>query len=89
MYRRHNPVRRHRGFVQLYAEGVKRILTMYFGPDTVLLAMDLRFRKNLSGREMEESVKRMESKIRLRHDKIKHIFIESDSLTPQAEPPLS
>ena len=70
-------------------EAVKRMLTMYFGPDTVLLAMDLRFRKNLSGREMEESVKRMESKIRLRHDKIKHIFIESDSLTPQAEPPLS
>jgi cation diffusion facilitator family transporter len=70
-------------------EAVKRILTMYFGPDTVLLAMDLRFRKNLSGREIEESVKRMESKIRLRQDKIKHIFIESDSLTPQAEAPLS
>jgi cation diffusion facilitator family transporter len=70
-------------------EGVNRMLTMYFGPDTVLLAMDLRFRKNLSGREMEESVKRIESKIRLRHEKIKHIFIESDSLTPQAEAPLS
>lgn len=70
-------------------EGAKRILTMYFGPDTVLLAMDLRFRKNLSGRETEESVKRIEAKIRLRHEKIKHIFIESDSLTAQAEPPLS
>jgi cation diffusion facilitator family transporter len=70
-------------------EGVNRMLTMYFGPDTVLLAMDLRFRKNLSGREMEESVKRIESKIRLRHEKIKHIFIESDSLTPQAQAPSS
>jgi divalent metal cation (Fe/Co/Zn/Cd) transporter len=70
-------------------EAVKRILTMYFGPDTVLLAMDLRFRKNLSGREIEESVKRIESKIRLCHERIKHIFIESDSLTPQAEAPLS
>jgi hypothetical protein len=49
----------------------------------------LRFRKNLSGREIEESVKRIESKIRLRHEKIKHTFIESDSLMPQAEPPLS
>ena len=70
-------------------EAVNRMLTMYFGPDTVLLAMDLRFRKNLSGREMEESVKRMEPKIRLRHEKIKHIFIESDSLTPQAGAPIS
>ena len=70
-------------------EGAKRILTMYFGPDTVLLAMDLRFRKNLSGRETEESVKRIEAKIRLQHEKIKHIFIESDSLTAQAEAPLS
>ena len=41
-------------------ERVNRMLTMYFGPDTVLLAMDLRFRKNLSGREMEEGVKRIE-----------------------------
>ena len=61
---------------------VNRMLTMYFGPNTILLAMDLRFRKNLSGREMEESIKRLESQIRRRHDKIQHIFIESDSLVP-------
>lgn len=61
---------------------VNRMLTMYFGPSTVLLAMDLRFRKGISGREMEESVKRLESKIRQRYENIKHIFIESDSLAP-------
>lgn len=59
---------------------VNRMLTMYFGPDTILLAMDLRFRKNISGRETEESIKRLESQIRQRHNKIHHIFIESDSL---------
>jgi cation diffusion facilitator family transporter len=67
---------------------VKRMLTMHFGPDTILLAMDLRFRKNLSGREMEESIKRLESQIRRRHAKIHHIFIESDSLaSPDADEP--
>src|SRR5689334_2418131 len=60
---------------------VKRILTMYFGPDTVLLAMDLRFHKNLSGREMEESVKRLETEIHQHHPKVQHIFIESDSFS--------
>jgi cation diffusion facilitator family transporter len=67
---------------------VKRMLTMYFGPDTILLAMDLRFRKNLSGREMEESIKRLESQIRRRYEKIQHIFIESDSLaSPDTDEP--
>jgi len=62
--------------------GVNRSLTMYFGPDTVLLAMDLRFRNDLSAVEVEKSVDRIEANIRKHHDKIKHIFIESDSLSP-------
>jgi len=66
---------------------VNRMLTMYFGPNTILLAMDLRFRRDLSGREVEESVKRLEPRIRQRHEKIRHIFIESDSLTPSGNPP--
>jgi cation diffusion facilitator family transporter len=62
-------------------EGVDRILTMHFGPDTVLLAMDLRFRNVVSALELEESIARIETNIRTRHDKIKHVFIESDSLS--------
>ncbi|MGB7951202.1 MAG: cation diffusion facilitator family transporter, partial [Candidatus Binatia bacterium] len=42
-------------------ERVNRALTMYFGPHTVLLAMDLRFRDNLSGTEVEETVDRLEN----------------------------
>jgi cation diffusion facilitator family transporter len=64
--------------------GVNRSLTMYFGPDTVLLAMDLRFRNDLSAVEVEKSVDRIEANIRKHHDKIKHIFIESDSLSPDS-----
>jgi divalent metal cation (Fe/Co/Zn/Cd) transporter len=61
-------------------ERVNRALTMYFGPHTVLLAMDLKFRKDLSGTELEQTVDRLEETIRKRHQDIKHIFIESDSL---------
>lgn len=64
-------------------EEVKRSLTMHFGPDTVLLAMDLRFRNDLSAVEVEKCVDRIEANVRKHHENIKHIFIESDSLSPE------
>ena len=62
-------------------ESVKNALTMHFGPHTILLAMDLSFRPNLSAIEVEESIDRLEEKIRSRYPNVKHIFIESESLT--------
>jgi cation diffusion facilitator family transporter len=64
-------------------EAVNRSLTMHFGPDTVLLAMDLRFRPDLSAVEVEKCVDRIEANILKHHHNIKHIFIEADSLTPE------
>jgi divalent metal cation (Fe/Co/Zn/Cd) transporter len=61
-------------------ETVKKALTMHFGPHTILLAMDLRFRKDLSAAEVEESVDVIEDIIRRHHRDVKHIFIESASL---------
>ena len=61
-------------------ERVNRALTMYFGPHTVLLAMDLQFRKDLSGAELEQTVDGLEEAIRKRFPDVQHIFIESDSL---------
>jgi cation diffusion facilitator family transporter len=63
-------------------EAVKNALTMHFGPRTILLAMDLQFRKDLSAAEVEDSVDRLEETIRKHHRDIKHIFIESESLSP-------
>jgi cation diffusion facilitator family transporter len=66
-------------------ENVARILTMYFGPDTVLVAMDLQFRKTLSATDLERTVDRLEESIRKGNAKVKHIFIESDSLSERKE----
>jgi cation diffusion facilitator family transporter len=63
-------------------EAMKSALTMHFGPKTILLAMDLQFRKDLSAAEVENSVDRLEETIRKHHRDIKHIFIESESLSP-------
>jgi cation diffusion facilitator family transporter len=62
-------------------EGVKNALTMYFGPHTILLAMDLQFRRDLSAVDVEQTVDELEDTIRKRYRDIKHIFIESESLT--------
>jgi cation diffusion facilitator family transporter len=61
-------------------ERVQNALTMYFGPHTILLAMDLNFRADLSALEVEESIDRLEDAVRKRHPDIRHIFIESESL---------
>jgi cation diffusion facilitator family transporter len=59
---------------------VGRAMTMHFGPDTILLAMDVRFRPDIPASEVERTVDRVEKKIRDRHPEVKHIFIEADSL---------
>jgi divalent metal cation (Fe/Co/Zn/Cd) transporter len=58
---------------------------MHFGPNTVLLTMAIRFRKNLSALEIERAIDRLEANIRKHHASVKHIFIESDSLSPKQE----
>ncbi|HEY6198922.1 MAG TPA: cation diffusion facilitator family transporter [Candidatus Binatia bacterium] len=59
---------------------VNRAMTMYFGPDTILLAMDIRFRPDLPAAELGRTVDRVEKKIRDRHPEVRHIFIEADSI---------
>ena len=47
--------------------------------------MDLSFRPNLSAIEVEESIDRLEEKVRSRYPNVKHIFIESESLVPASK----
>lgn len=62
-------------------ERVQRPLTMYFGPDTVLLTLDVEFRPKLPLTEIIASVDRIETTLRSEYPVIKHIFIEADSLS--------
>jgi cation diffusion facilitator family transporter len=57
-----------------------RPLTMHFGPDEVLLNLDVRFRSGLSSETIMGAVDRLERGIRERHPEIKRIFIEAESL---------
>ncbi|MGB7480381.1 MAG: cation diffusion facilitator family transporter [Burkholderiaceae bacterium] len=58
-------------------------LSMYFGPDDVLLTLDVEFRADLPGTGIAQAVKHFEEEIRARYPKIKRIYIEA---VPPAAP---
>ncbi len=57
--------------------------TMYFGPHTVLLTMNVQFRKGLEAAAIEAAVDRIETAIRGRHPEITNIYLEVGSLGPR------
>jgi cation diffusion facilitator family transporter len=62
--------------------GVERVeapLTMHFGPDEVLLNLELAFRRDVPASEMTEQIDRLEKTIRDRHPEICRIFIKARS----------
>lgn len=62
--------------------GVGRLMTMHMGPREVLVNLDLQFNRGLGAEEVEQAVMRLESRIRARHDEVRHIFIEAASVDP-------
>lgn len=58
---------------------VGRPLSMYIGPDEVLLALDVGFDPAVSADEVASSVRKLERAIRERYDKIRRIYIEARS----------
>ena len=62
---------------------VRRPLTMHFGPETILLTVDIEFGEQLSAHEVEAAVRRLEAVIRQRFPAIKHIYIEAGAVGSQ------
>jgi divalent metal cation (Fe/Co/Zn/Cd) transporter len=57
---------------------------MHFGPEQVLLNLDIEFRPDLSASQITAAVDRLEAGIRRERPSIKRIFIEAESLKGQA-----
>jgi cation diffusion facilitator family transporter len=59
-------------------------MTMYFGPGSVLLTMNIRFSESLARNGIEEVVDRIEAVVRGRYPNIRHIYLEAESLRSSA-----
>lgn len=61
-------------------EDVGELLTMQLGPDQVLLAADIKFRRNLTVEQLESAIDRIEESIRRQTPSVDRIYLEVDSL---------
>ena len=55
-------------------------LSMQMSPDEIILAMNVEFKKDINGRELPQSIKRLEKNIRNQFPSVKQIFIEAQEL---------
>ncbi|HXI35600.1 MAG TPA: cation diffusion facilitator family transporter [Burkholderiales bacterium] len=55
-------------------ESVDRVLSLYLGPDEILLAVELHFRAEARGRQIRAAVSRLKGEIRGRYPRVRHIF---------------
>jgi cation diffusion facilitator family transporter len=60
-------------------EAVTQMLTYHLGPETVLLALKVRFHASLSVAELEKTIDDLEARVRERVPLMKRIFVEPDS----------
>lgn len=54
----------------------RRPLTLHFGPDEVLVVLDLQFRPQQSAAEVAAALGRIEAAIRARHRQVRHVFLD-------------
>ncbi len=58
---------------------VRQLLSLHLGPDSVLLAMKVRFTPDLALKEIEQAINELEQRIRAELPQMKKIFVEPDS----------
>ncbi len=60
---------------------VIKVLTLHFGPQEILLNLEIEFAKDLETEELAIAVERLETSIRQQHTEIQNIFIEAKSIS--------
>jgi divalent metal cation (Fe/Co/Zn/Cd) transporter len=58
---------------------VRQLLSLHLGPDSVLLALKVRFAPELAVKDLEHAINELEARIRAEIPQMKKIFVEPDS----------
>lgn len=66
---------------------IRSPLTMYLGPNDVVLALDVDFADTLTSREVALAVEQLQDAIRAEHPEVQRIFIEAKNLVKPAQAP--
>ncbi|HEX6138742.1 MAG TPA: cation diffusion facilitator family transporter [Casimicrobiaceae bacterium] len=61
-------------------ESIGKLVTMYLGPDDVMLAIEIRFRRDHAGLDTRRAIARITRAIRDRHPRIRHVFLDASSI---------
>lgn len=61
-------------------EKVLKVLTLHFGPQEILLNLEIEFIEDLATEELAIAVERLETSIRGQHSEVQNIFIEAKSI---------
>jgi cation diffusion facilitator family transporter len=67
-------------------ERVRRPMTMHFGPQEILLNLDVQFKSDLSAAELVKVIDDLEQRIRQSYPRIQRIFIEVEGLKGYEKP---
>lgn len=65
-------------------DGLNDCRTMHFGPNEILVALSLDFRNDLTAGDVEDTVARLEHKIRAAYPQAGRIYVEAQSLASHA-----
>ena len=62
-------------------EHINRLLTLFFGPGDVMLTIEVRFREELSSKQIRAAVARIKENVKFKRPEIKRIYFAAESVT--------
>jgi divalent metal cation (Fe/Co/Zn/Cd) transporter len=67
-------------------ERINKLLTLFFGPNDVMLTAELRFRDQLTSRQIRAAVARTKDRLRSEYPEITRIYFATESVTQNTRP---
>lgn len=64
-------------------ERVNRLLTLFLGPEEVMLTLEVRFRRELSASEVRAAILRLKRLVRREHPEIRRIYFAAESVSDE------